>query len=209
MPEPTPRPTPGPQDLARFRAAEDQLYPLAMTDPERYQRGVRLCGLLLDDLRSSCPDTAAVLERRPALLEQLADRAARAGLDLLGLDPGVLVDSACAVRCRELVEQARSDERARIAAAREAGRQWLAEEPDPSAVLAGFYRKVEVHVPTETRLISSMEADGAGRVTYRLEVVPGVAAEQRGLQPRSCSFQDRDDWLRAVDRQRSEIAAVS
>lgn len=211
MPRPTHRRDLPPEDLARFRAAEDRLYPLAMTDPERYQRGLTLCGLLLDDLRSRCSDVETVLQRRSALLEQLPRRAAEAGVGLLGLDPETLVDSSCAVRCRELVEEAaRSDERARVTAALEAGQEWLVEEPDPAAVLAGFYRRVEVHLPTGTRLVSSMEADSGSRpITYRVEVIPGAAAAERGLERRSQTFDDRADWVGATDRYRSEITAVS
>jgi hypothetical protein len=208
MPEPARRDVP-PADLARFRAAEDRLYPLAMTDPERYQRGVTLCGLLLDDLRASCPDVDAVLRRLPALTERLRARADAAGIRLDGLDEQTVVDAACAVRCRELAQDAaRSDEQARVAAASDAGDAWLVEEADPAAVLAGFYRRVEVHLPTGTRMVTSMEVGGGDQpISYRLEVVPGPSAAG-SPGPTSEMFVDRDDWVRAADRRRAEISRV-
>jgi hypothetical protein len=181
-----------------------------MADPERYQRGVALCSLLLEDLRSSCPDVAAVLQHRPALNEHLLRRAETTGLGLEGLAPETLVDAACAIRCRELqAEAARAEELARVTAAREAGQEWLVEEPDPTEVIAGFYRRVEVHLPTGTRLVTSMEADGAGRTRYLLEMEPGDAAAARGLEGRSQRFEDRADWERASEQCRSEISAVT
>ena len=207
MPDPSDIP---PEELARFRAAEDRLYPLAMADPERYQRGVALCSLLLEDLRASCPDVAAVLQHRSALNEHLLRRAETTGFGLGGFAPETLVDAACAIRCRELqAESARAEELARVTAAREAGQEWLVEGPDPTEVIAGFYRRVEVHLPTGTRLVTSMEADGGGRTRYLLEMVPGDAAAGRGLEGRSQRFEDRADWQRASEQCRSEISAVT
>jgi hypothetical protein len=100
-------PTGGLQDLpletaARLRAAEDRLFPLALVDVERYQRGTTLCGLLLDDLRAHCHDLPATLRRRPVLLERLPDLAVMAGLTLEGLQAETLVDASLALRCREI-----------------------------------------------------------------------------------------------------------
>jgi hypothetical protein len=85
----------------------------------------------------------------------------------------------------------------------------LVEEPDPTEVIAGFYRRVEVHLPTGTRLVTSMEADRGGRTRYLLEMVPGAAAAARGLDGRSQSFEDRADWERASEQCRAQISAVS
>ncbi|HSE07484.1 MAG TPA: hypothetical protein VLB29_02355 [Nocardioidaceae bacterium] len=194
-----------PADAAtRMRAAEDRLYPLAMVDVERYQRGTTLCGLLLDDLRAHSPDLTRLLGRRAKLLDRLPGLAGQAGLSLLGLDPETLVDAAMALRCRELeAERAHAQQQERLASARENGQEWLVDEPSPAAVMAGFYRREELHVPTGSRLVSSVEVGATGRPTaFVLEVIPPDAD---GLS-RSSTFDDEDSWLRAATEYRSEIS---
>jgi hypothetical protein len=53
-----------PEAMVRFTAAEARLYPVAMVDPETYERAVTLTGTLLKDVRATCPDIDAVLHRR-------------------------------------------------------------------------------------------------------------------------------------------------
>jgi len=97
-------PTPGipPDVMARFTAAEARVYPLVMVDPEIYERAVTLTGMLLKDLRSTCPDIDAVLRRRKALTSLLTETTDEDRPSLIGLDPDTLVDAASAQRCREL-----------------------------------------------------------------------------------------------------------
>lgn len=195
-----------PADVAaRIRSAEDRLYPLAMVDVERYRRGTTLCALLLEDLRGHSPDLTALLGRRELLLDRVPGLADAAGVSLLGLEPETLVDAAMALRCRELeVERARSQQQERIASARDNGQEWLVNEPSPAAVMAGFYRREELHVPTGSRLVSSVEAGNRGRPTaFVLEVIPPDA--DRG-PTRSVTFADKDAWLRAAAECRSEIS---
>lgn len=190
---------------ARLRAAEDRLYPLAMVDVERYQRGTTLCALLLEDLRVHSPDIPSVLDRRAALLDLVPGLANQAGLSLLGLQPETLVDAASALRCRELeTEQAHELRQARIAAAREAGQEWLVDEPAPAAVMAGFYRRVELHVPTGIRLVSSVEAGATGEpVAFALELVP---PDPLAGTARSETFDDESAWRTAAEQYRCEIS---
>ena len=195
-----------PEEAARLRTAEDRLYPLAMVDVERYQRGTTLCGLLLDDLRATCPDIPSVLDRRTALLHRLPSLASESGVGLDGLQPDILVDAAAALRCRELQAlHLHTDREERIAAARARGEEWLVEEPPPAEVMAGRWRRVELHLATGTELISTVEA-GAGDLpaTYSLEVAP-----QAGSDPdaRPEVFENEDAWTRAAAAHRAEIAA--
>jgi hypothetical protein len=88
--------------LVRFTAAEGRLYPLAMVDPEAYERGVTLTGMLLKDLRSTCPDIDAVLDRRETLLQLLTETPEENSPSAGGFSPETLVDAASALRCREL-----------------------------------------------------------------------------------------------------------
>jgi len=190
---------------ARMRAAEDRLYPLAMVDVERYQRGTTLCGILLEDLRAHSPDLTALLGRRVPLLDRLPRLADQAGLSLLGLDPETLVDAAMALRCRELeAERANARHQERLAVARDNEQEWLVNEPSPVAVMAGFYRREELHLPTGWRLVSSVEAGATGWPTaFVLEVVPPDDDEGPA---RSVTFVDEDAWLRAAAEFRSEIS---
>jgi hypothetical protein len=91
-----------PDAVARFTSAEARLYPLAMVDPDQYERAVTLVGTLLKDLRATCPDIDAVLQRRAALLLRFTETAAEAWPILAGVSPETVVDAASAVRCREL-----------------------------------------------------------------------------------------------------------
>ena len=72
----TGRPDPIPAAvLARFTSAEARLYPMAMTDPDGYERAITLVGIVANELRQQCADLESVLERR----NELDRRTARAG----------------------------------------------------------------------------------------------------------------------------------
>lgn len=103
MPNPAPD-TPGipPDAVSRFTAAEARLYPLALVDPEMYERAVTLVGMLMKPLRATCPDIDAVLQCREQLLLFLTETADEARPSLAGFSPETLVDAASALRCREL-----------------------------------------------------------------------------------------------------------
>ena len=103
MSDPDPH-TPGipPDAVARFTAAEARLYPLALVDPETYERAVTLVGMLMKPLRAACPDIDAVLQCRESLLLLLTETTDEARPSLVGFSPETLVDAASALRCREL-----------------------------------------------------------------------------------------------------------
>lgn len=86
----------------RFAAAEARVYPLALADPDGYERVASLVGVVADELRRTAADVAAVLEHREELIGRVPQLAAGAGLDPDGLPLDVVVDAASAVRCREL-----------------------------------------------------------------------------------------------------------
>jgi hypothetical protein len=88
--------------LMRFTAAEAAVYPLAMTDPDRYERAVTAVGLEFQQLRRDCPSIDALVERLPAAADQVAELAAAAGISLAGLAPDQVADAAAALRYREL-----------------------------------------------------------------------------------------------------------
>jgi hypothetical protein len=88
--------------MARFTAAEANLYPMVMTDPAGYELAISLVGLVAEELRRDCSDVPAVLERRGELIDRVPQLAAEAGIDPRGLSADVVVDAASALRCREL-----------------------------------------------------------------------------------------------------------
>jgi len=88
--------------LRRFTAAESAIYPLAMTDPDRYERAVLVIGLVLQRLRRDCASIDALVERLPAVAEQALELAGAQDISLAGLAPDVLADAAAALRYREL-----------------------------------------------------------------------------------------------------------
>ena len=88
--------------LVRFTNAEARLYPMAMTDPDGYERAITLVGMVADELRQQCADLESVLERRIELIAALPGLAEEKGLELGGLPPDAVVDAASALRCREL-----------------------------------------------------------------------------------------------------------
>lgn len=194
-----------PYDVAaRLSAAEGRLYPLAMVDVERYQRATTLCGMLAQDLRSTCPDITSVLDRLASLVDHVPELAAEAGVDLRGLAPETLVDAAAAIRCRELQAlHSHEGRQARISAAREAGLDWLVDEPSLSEVMAGSYRRVELHLATGTQLVCAVDAGTADRpTTYTVEEL----SPDGGGTVRTETFDDEQGWRRAVERYRLEIS---
>ena len=197
--------------LARFTAAEARLYPLAMVDAAMYERATNLVALTASDLRRTCPDIDAVLARRAGLITGLPRVASDAGLSLVGIPVDTVVDAASALRSREvLAEHAAAEGHARLAAAREAGQEWLVDEPDPSEVMAGLFRRVEMHVPTGAVLISSVEPDSAGSpAAYTLEVLPAQTVRVPPVEARWETFPERSSWVLGAARLRAEISAAS
>jgi hypothetical protein len=101
----SPDPIP-PAVLARFTSAEARLYPMAMTDPDGYERAITLVGMVARQLRQQCDDLQSVLERRNELIDALPGLASAKELELGGLPPDAVVDAASALRCRELQARA-------------------------------------------------------------------------------------------------------
>jgi hypothetical protein len=86
----------------RFTAAEGALYPLAITDPERYERAVTLVGLVFRQLRADCASIDDLVSRLPSTAERVPQLATAEGVTLVGLDPAAIADAAAALRYREL-----------------------------------------------------------------------------------------------------------
>jgi hypothetical protein len=191
--------------LAKFADAEGRLYPMAIVDAACYERATGLVGLVVTELRRSCADIGSVLTQRSELIASLPALAAGAGLAAAGLPPDVVVDAASAVRCRELqaVATARATQ-GRIDEARSAGQEWLIDEPDPAEVMAGSYRRVERHLPTNSTLIMAIEAgrDGASS-EYSIELI--AVATAGATTSRTWRYPDREAWVVAAEHFRAEV----
>lgn len=205
-----------PEAMARMTAAEARLYPLAMVDPSRYERATTLVGLVAAELHG-CRRVDEVLARREGLLAALPRLADDAGVGLADLVPTDVVDAASALVCRQIqAERAAARWDARVEEARRAGREWLVVEADPTAVMAGVYQSVELHLPTGSAVVSTVEAATAGgTATYRLELVPAAVTRPEGAPApgtapvRPQVFTDRQQWLAALERLKAELAAGS
>jgi hypothetical protein len=106
-----PRPAAELPAAARWKAAEDRLYPLVMVDPAGYEAALTLVCEAAEVLRLQCgtvtelaaADAAAVLARCPSA----------AVMSAFGFDSGTAFDAACAYRWRQLtVEQTRAEPQA-------------------------------------------------------------------------------------------------
>jgi hypothetical protein len=193
--------------LARqLRGAEDRLFPLAMIDADRYQRAVRLVGLLSRRLSETCASLDDLAAAGPDTRFRLTVIAGAEGIPLDGLDPDLVADAAMSQRFRELLaEHATELRQQRIERARAAGLAWaVIEEPDPAAWGTGAARWVDVHVATGAVLVRSVAADpNTGTPTFRIEVFGNSA----GAAIRVEEFTDRSAWLAAIDRIRAGIEA--
>jgi hypothetical protein len=213
-PPPAPGDSPGPGRIPpeyaalarRLRAAEDRLFPLAMVDTDRYQRAVRLVGLLARHLAGTCDSLADLDAAGTAAEFWLGVTAQAEGIPLDGLDTGLVIDAALSQRFRALLMEQDGDlRRERIERARRAGLTWaVLEEPDAAAWSGGSARWVEAHVATGTLLVRSVAADPAtGVPTYRIEVFdnpPAMRVEE---------FADRNAWLAAIDQVRAALESES
>lgn len=186
----------------RWRAAEDAIYPLAVTDSDAYQQAVQLVGLLrpyFDAEALEASDLPDVTGRAGAVLRSLA---AREGMSTAGLDAEAIVGCAAAARLRMLLAQGEAGtEEVAIESARAAGLRWaVLEEPDLSLAGMGVPQQwVEVHVDSRARLVRgiAMEPD-TGEAIFTIEVLnPGDTRASLRLE-----LDSRQEWLEEADQMR-------
>lgn len=203
-----------PELVARFRAAEAQLYPLVLGDAELFERSTALVGLLVADLRT-CPDGPALLARVATALDGLPQRVLEAGLHISGVPVEVVVDAAAALRCRELeAERARArrqgeatpaDGAAADGAAADGaaadGASWSVEDSAPALAMSGLIWRRERHLATGATLFTRTELTDDGMV-FGIEVSPGAA---RGVEALDRTYASRAEWLAAAAELRARI----
>lgn len=186
---------------ARWRAAEDRLFPIALVDPDAYRRALSLVAALLQKLRASTTslDHLLELDSHPAPLV--------AAVCVEGAADRMALEAAFAVRDRELAAAAERDRRARaIVAARNAGATWVDLEGSWEAVCRTGMRHTEMHLASGRALVATVDPY-SGDDPHRLEVVvldtdigtPVETTDQERL------WADRATWLAERERWRARI----
>jgi hypothetical protein len=203
-----------PQLLSDWKSAEERLYPVVMVRPDLYERSIRMVRATADEL-AGCLDVGALVEAWAGAAEIVHRAATGAGLDLEGLDAGLVAGAAFSMRYRELAAAASRAERLqRIRAAAEAGEAWVRVEEIGSKETAGMvpWTWVEMHVPSGAGLRQTLEADPeTGTPLYSFEVVPlDPATGDRLPVPADVatveeSFNDPAAWMTAVEAKRAQI----
>ncbi len=194
--------------LRSWDQAEARLFPLAMAQPELYERSVRLVAALAARLRETCPDVPALLaeHERGAALAADASQDASA----LGVQPALIAAAACAMRYRELVTAGAARQRlTALEHARGQGRAWAVVQESGDEARAPYlpYQRVEAHVTSGHALIVSIEPDETlSRAVHRLDagqldLATGTLAAGDPLG----SYTDADAFAAALQRAREEI----
>lgn len=200
MPDAADRPPPAPTAgaaRARWRAAEDRLYPMALADPGMYQRGVAAIQAVVAELRVRAADVDALLAAEAAADEVVAV----ACPDGAPLPAELLVGAACGMRDRELAaERAQRRREAAVRAAEEAGAAWaVLEEPAEAAELASG-RCVHLHLASGAILQATIDP-WSGTEPFGLQVVTADGT--------TAAFEsaERAAWLAEHARLRARIEA--
>ena len=203
-----------PQLLSDWQAAEERLYPIVMVRPDLYERAVRLVRVVADEL-AGCLDLAGLVAAWDEAAQIVHRAAGDAGLDLDGVDAGLIAGAGFSMRYRALAGGvARNERLARIQAAADAGEAWVRVEEMGSRETAGMvpWSWIEMHVPSGAGLRQTLEADQTtGAPRYSLEVVPlDPATGDRLPTPGDVtavedSFDDPTRWMAAVEEKRAQI----
>lgn len=206
---------------ARWRAAEDRLFPVVLVDPDTYRRVLYVVGLLLEQLRANITslDQLLGLDVDPAPLlsalpvgsaggAQFADSAGGAQFaGSAGGEERLTLEAAFAVRDRELTAAAKRGRRAAaIALARSAGATWVDLEGSWEAVLSTGARHTEMHLPTARALVATIDPySGDGPHRLELVVLDGEAGTPVETTDRDRAFADRAEWLAQRQQWRADI----
>ncbi|GAA2566908.1 hypothetical protein [Pseudonocardia hydrocarbonoxydans] len=181
---------------ARWRAAEDRLYPVAMSDPDGYRRGLEAVRDLVAHLRGTAHtlDDLVAVEADPAAL--LA--ALPAGGPALPAD--LLVAAACGARAREVLAEDEARRRAAVVAdARSQGRAWaVLQGPERIEELYGG-STVATHLDTGRTLLAAVDPYAGGEPYLLQEFDP------EGRPGPEHRFADAAAWVAERDRRREEI----
>ncbi|WP_028936154.1 hypothetical protein [Pseudonocardia spinosispora] len=185
---------------ARWRAAEDRLYPTLITNPANYQRALTQVQAVVEELRRRGDDVAVLLaaETEP---DQVLAAACPEGV---GLPVDLLMGVACGMRDRELTAHRERVRVSRVVVdARASHAEWATlRGPATPAELADGSASV-LHLESGTVLTATVDP-WSGDPPFALEIAAADgAATQR-------TFTDRAEWLAEYERWRADpVAALS
>ncbi|MBA2323949.1 MAG: hypothetical protein H0V92_08070 [Pseudonocardiales bacterium] len=188
---------------ARWRAAEDRLFPVALVDPDAYRRVLYTVGALLDNLRVSTTSLDQLLDLdvdSAPLLDALPTSSA-------GGEDRLTLEAAFAVRDRELAAAAERERRAAaIASARSANATWVDVEGSWEAVQHTGVRYTEMHLATGRAVVATGDPySGDGPHRLELLVLDSDTGTPIETTDRERAFADRAQWLIERARWRAEI----
>jgi hypothetical protein len=183
---------------ARWRAAEDRLYPTLIANRSTYQRALDQIQAVVEEVRRRGEDMAALLAVE-ADAEQVLASACPGGV---GLPTDLLLGVACAVRDRELTAAAERQRVERVvAAARSAGAQWASVRGPESPAELAEGSTAALHLSSGTMVTATVDP-WSGGPPYGLQVARADGP------PTSRNFADRAEWLAEYRRCRTELEVV-
>jgi hypothetical protein len=206
-----------PELLAQWQAAEERLYPVVLVSPHDYERAVRIVGELTADMEGTCPDMGALIDEAPRLAERAGELANAGGGSSAGLDLPLIAAAACALRHRQLANEAGRLQRIdRIARARASEDEWVVVEqggppttwpPLPSTT-------IEMHLASGRALVETIEMDG--ETGARLFLLGELFLDRRTGQPLrpgpalddEAHFDDVDAWHAAISDRRRAVGRL-
>ena len=182
---------------ARWRAAEDRLYPLAMSDPDGYRSGLEAVRALVGELRR----TAAGLDDLVALEADPGELLAVLPAGGPGLPVDLLVGAACSARAREVLAEREGERRAAaLARARAEGRSWaVLQGPERLEELHGG-SMVATHLATGRTVLAAVDPY-AGAEPYLLQEYgpDGEPGRERGFGDPAAWAAERDRWCAEIE----------
>ena len=196
--------------LARWRQADERLYPMVMVEPHRYTQVVSVVRAASDQLASeTCLDDLVEARRGGRAVVTRAAEAVGVPLAQVG-DIELVADAAFHLRYRELTAQRHRDEVTdAIAAARARGDHWvvIAESGRQDAPAVQPYQRIEMRLADGWALRGWIDVD-----PYTLAPVHGL--DELQLDPRtgavnggaavaeSHTYPTREQWEAAWSRRR-------
>lgn len=200
-----------PSVLRSWDEAEARLFPLVMAQPEVYELALGLVRRLLERLRETCPDLAALLAAHERGADLVADLTPGPAAGVPGVRDAVIAAAACAMRYRELVALITVRRRlAALARARDEGQPWAVVEESGSPERAPYvpYHRVEAEVGSGRAVVVSIGPDETlSRAVYRLDAGQlDVASGALSIGDEIGTYLDPEELAAALRQVRSSTA---
>lgn len=203
-------PEPSPELVGRWRAAEGQLYPTVLTDPQAYQRYVLAVRGLADEL-SEVAGRDALAAAYPGAAARATEHLRRAGGPDDPRAADLVAGAAFAMAERRVsAAEAAAARRERIADAARRGESWVVVLAAGDRALAPFgYRSLEMHLPDGAGISVHTEAQPERAlplyVVERWALDPATGVPVAGEPEQRWTFTDTSAWWDAAEAQRAAL----